>query len=393
VAADEVYGETGAPVVAMSSNGRFLALERGEMVEVREVPGGREVGRAAFHDDAAPNLEVAQASLSPDGRYVWMAVRERSRMVGHGRRPGEVDKRVRVWDASRGAAVVSIEYDEVPGSVVFSPDARLLVTDDQTSLGLLDLTNKREVARVKHEQAPAAPVFSADGTHLAIVEPGAIRIFETTRLREIRRLPIGEATFRVVAFSPDGKRVAAGSNEAACIWDLARAGAGNLLPVKYASALLFRPDGQQLVTANWDFYDPFDRSVRIWDVAHLREVDRLPLLEIERAQYVDSTETQLAFTADGRYLASENQGTLRIWDTRTRRETERWESGYTTLLRFSADGNHLISGAGTTAAAWHWGAQAQVAKACKRLARNLSREEWRLSLGEAVYRKTCPELP
>ena len=88
-AADEVYGEAGVRVVAISANGKFLAVERGDLVEVREVPGGREVGRTQFHDDAAPNLEVAQASLSPDGRYLWMAVRERSRMVGHGRRAGK----------------------------------------------------------------------------------------------------------------------------------------------------------------------------------------------------------------------------------------------------------------------------------------------------------------
>ena len=64
----------------------------------------------------------------------------------------------------------------------------------------------------------------------------------------------------------------------------------------------------------------------------------MPLLEIERGYNADSTRTQLAFTRDGRYLASENQGTLRIWDTRTRRETERWESGYTEQLRVSPDG-------------------------------------------------------
>ena len=109
-------------MVAISANGKFLAVERGDLVEVREVPGGREVGRTPFLDDAAPNLEVARASLSADGRYLWMAVRERSRLVGHGRRAGEVQKKVRVWDASRGVAIASIDYERVPGSVVFSPD-------------------------------------------------------------------------------------------------------------------------------------------------------------------------------------------------------------------------------------------------------------------------------
>jgi len=390
--ADEVYGETGSRVVAMSANGKFLAVEHGDVVEVREVPGGREVGRAELHDNAAPNLEVAQASLSFDGRYLWMAVRERPRMVGHGLKAGEIQKKVRVWETSRGEPIASIEYDNVPDSVVFSPDARLLVTDDQTTLTLWDVANKRELATIKHEQAVEAPVFSPDGAHLAIVEPGAISILETTVLHEIRRLPIGETTFRVVAFSPDGKLVAAGSNEAVHIWEMAGDRAGELLPVKYPAALLFSPDGKHLVTANWNFYDVVDRSVRIWDVAQLREVDRLPLLDIERTQNEDETETQLAFTQDGRYLASENHGVLRIWDTLTRRETERWESG-ATQLRFSAGGKYLIAGAGETAAAWRWGAEAQIERACKRLARNLNPEEWRLFLGEVGYRKTCASLP
>lgn len=392
-AADEVYGDTEGRVVAMSANGRFVAVERGDVVDVREVPGGRHVGRVPFHDDAAPNLEAAQASLSPDGRYLWMAVRERPRLVGRSLRAGDVHKKVRVWDASRSETIATIDYDEVPGSIVFSPDAGRLVTDDETTLALWDVSTRTEVTRIKHEQSPAAPVFSANGAYVAIIEPGAVRIFETTKLQEVRRLPIGETTFRVIAFAPDGKHVAASASEMVHIWELARDGAGNSLPKKYASALLFSPDGKQLVTANWNYYDPLDRSVSIWDVAQLREVDRLPLLEIERAHNVDTTATQLAFTDDGRYLASENQGALRIWDTRTRRETERWEIGSTTQLRFSPDGNYLISDAGTTAAAWRWGAQTQFAKTCKRLARNLSPEEWRLFLGDIVYRKTCPELP
>ena len=69
-----------------------------------------------------------------------------------------------------------------PAASFSVPCARLLVTDDQTTLELWDVANKREVTSIKHEQAPAAPVFSADGAYLAIVGFGAIRIFETTSL-------------------------------------------------------------------------------------------------------------------------------------------------------------------------------------------------------------------
>ncbi len=34
-----------------------------------------------------------------------------------------------------------------------------------------------------------------------------------------------------------------------------------------------------------------------------------------------------------------------------------------------------------------------MAEACRRLPRNLTREEWPLYLGNEPYRKTCPNLP
>jgi WD40 repeat protein len=302
----------------------------------------------------------------------------------------EIQKIARVWDVSRRELVVTINYQDESGIAVFSPDEKHLVMDDGPTLRVWGMIGGREAASIKYELPHYAPVFSADGTYLAIVEPKAIRILETNGWREVRNLPIAERTFRVVAFSPNSRYIASGSNENVDIWEVTGDPKNKSLPVKYATAILFAPDGKHIVTANWNYYDPSDRSVRIWDSEDQREVGRLQLLETERAGNVDSSQTQLAFTKDGRYLALENQGNLRIWDMLTRRETERWESQHTTQLAFSSDGKYLLSGDGTTASAWRWGAAAIIAEACDRLGRNLNPEEWRQYLGDEPYRKTCP---
>lgn len=388
--AHQVYGGADGSVVAISFTGRFLAVAAADSVQVRETVGGREVGRVAYPDNSEPNLKIAQLSLSPDGRYLWTTVYQKRRR-GRGVQT-ETQKIARVWDASRGKEVARIRYEDIPGAAVFSPDAKHLATEDGTALRIWDVTGNREVARVKRELASAVPVFSADGGYLAIAEPKGIRMLETNGWREVRSLPLPEATFRIAAFSPDGKYIAGGSNENVHIWEVTGGRVSKSLPVRYATAILFAPDGKHIVTANWNFYDTADRSVRIWDGEGQREVGRLQLLEIERAHNVDSSGTQLAFTPDGRYLALENQGTIRIWDTLTRRETERWESQYSTQLVFSPDGKYLLSGHGTSAMMWPWGAAAMIARACDRLGRNLSPEEWRQYLGDEPYRKTCPDL-
>jgi WD40 repeat protein len=164
-----------------------------------------------------------------------------------------------------------------------------------------------------------------------------------------------------------------------------------VLPVKYATAILFTADGKRVVTANWNFYDSSDRSVRIWEVDGLREVDRLPLLDVERQANVDGSETRLAITTNGRYLAIANQGAFRIWDMVARQEVARWEGSYATTIAFSPDGKRLLTENDTTVSVWSWDSQATMAAACKRLSRNLDAAEWRLYLGNQPHRDTCAD--
>jgi WD40 repeat protein len=319
-----------------------------------------------------------------------MTVRQRRSRPGRGALP-EIQKTARVWDVSRGEVVATINYQDIPGIAVFSPDAKHLVTHDGATLRVLEVTGGREVASLTCERADAAPVFSPDRAHLAIFEPRTMRILETSGWREVRSLPVAKRSFRVFAFSPNGEFIAAGSNENIDIWEVAGGRTSRSLAVKYATAILFAPDGKHIVTANWNFFDPSDRSLRIWDSEVQRQVGRLQLLDMESESYVDHSPTELAFTMDGRVLALENQGTLRIWDMSTRREIERWEGQYTTPLAFSPDGKYPLLGHGKTALVRRWGPEAIIAEACDRLSRNLDTEaEWHQFFGDEPYRKSCP---
>jgi WD40 repeat protein len=319
--------------------------------------------------------------------------------VGHWRR-GRVrggpqnqntPRTAQVWDVSRGVRVATLTFDDVDGTAAFSPDGKHLLAPDGAGLVPWDLTAGRALAHAAHELLRAPPIFSGDGRHLAIVEDTATRVLETSGLRELLRVPLPKATFRVAAFSPSGADIAVGSDDTVTVWTLAGARTTAVLPVKYATAILFTADGKRVVTANWNFYDSSDRSVRIWEVDGLREVDRLPLLDVERAANVDASETRLALTTDGRYLAIANQGTFRIWDMVTRQEVARWEGSYATAIAFSPDEKRLLAENNTTVSVWSWDAQTTMAAACKRLSRNLDAAEWRLYLGDQPLRKTCAD--
>jgi WD40 repeat protein len=58
--------------------------------------------------------------------------------------------------------VGTIRYENEPGTAVFSPDAKHLVTDDGMTLRVWDVDAGRELAPIKGDPAHTAPVFSRD---------------------------------------------------------------------------------------------------------------------------------------------------------------------------------------------------------------------------------------
>lgn len=101
------------------------------------------------------------------------------------------------------------------------------------------------------------------------------------------------------------------------------------------SSVAFSPDGAKLASGSWD------RSVRMWDLATMRE------LAVLRGHSM--AVTHVAFSPDGAMLAScgggQEDGTVRLWDVATGQEIAvlQGHAGCVDCVAFSPDGTMLAS--------------------------------------------------
>ena len=141
---------------------------------------------------------------------------------------------------------------------------------------------------------------------------------------------------RSIAFSPDGRWLAAGFlNGGLTTWDVEAGLEGQSVMGHFASvnSVAFNPDGQLIATGSRD------HTIKIWQVGA-----RLPLLVL--MGHTDEVRA-VTFSPDGKWLASgSHDRTVRIWRVETGREVQPL-TGHTnkvTAALFSPDGRFLATG-------------------------------------------------
>jgi hypothetical protein len=139
---------------------------------------------------------------------------------------GSLDRTVRLWHLRSGEVCDLSDFEDTIKAVTLAPDGKTLavgIGDWEGNISFWDVASGKELRRCLGDQGRLFHIaFSPDGRTLAAgYADHAVRLWETASGRERRRFPGHISAIHAVAFAPDGKSLASGSADTtALIWDL-----------------------------------------------------------------------------------------------------------------------------------------------------------------------------
>jgi len=352
---EPIFSHDGRTLFTTDPNDRLMAwdmathtLRAGPLTNPRDASGlAPDDQQVRIRDRASPDSQSVQLvdrmtgtpigtplpghepELSPNGRVT----------VTHGN-----DHTVHLWDSATHQELgPPLTRAADLASVRFTPDSHLLLVqgDDQT-LRVWDIASHRLVGAIPNDGSSFE--IGPDDRTVAISsrDPNigdVVQLWDITNHRQIGAPLTGHTeSVDALAFSPDGKTLATGSNDHTIrLWDMRsrqQIGAPLTSDTDGLNPLTFSPDGRTLVSSG-------DGTVRLWDVSG----------QIRRAEprIADIASIgSLAFSPDGRTVALGGVDDLQLFDVAS---GDRLGAPLSTprldaqSLRFSPDG-HTVTAVG-----------------------------------------------
>ena len=344
-------------VVSLTAAGRIAAEARRTEQKARELRLNLYVAdmNVAYQAVLDNNLGLARKVIRkylPEAQGVQ---EETAKLGGAGQREDLRGWEWRyLWRLSQGDSSLTTfrGHSKSVSCATFSPDGRTLVTAsfDQT-VRIWDVAAKRTLHVLTGFAGPLqrnSVAFSPSGGTLAVADGADIHVFETTNWNKVRTLPnqapFGRVFSLPIAFSPDGKTLSCNAETEIRHWDPASWERGTSRPENLAGEfgllLAYSSDGRHIATAK-------DNGIVIWNTSTNPPTQHLlgPLW----------WPACVTFSPDGRLVAAVGHDDQAIvWYVEERKEMMRLpaSSGLNVAVAFSPDGRRLATDKGQMIHLW-----------------------------------------
>ena len=309
----------------------------GHIVQMRDVTTGKK--RTTL---SVQTQHVANVVFAPDGKTIATA-RKR-------------DNTVYFWDTATGKTKGTLERvgrGRVQ-SFVYSPDGNTIATAGGWTDNVVQLwdaqTGAHKATLTGHTKQVNSVAYSPDGTAIASGSTdGTVRLWDvaTRKQRAVMGrtswmnflFPWLNAPVNAVAYSPDGKTVAATGNDRKLrLWDTQTMKfkatlTGHTGPV---NAVVYSPDGKIIATAG----GRTDNTVRLWDAV---------TGETKAVLTGYTPINAVAYSPDGKTIATGGDhysNTLQLWDAKTKKPkttyTEHADGPLSSIV-YAPDGNTIAA--------------------------------------------------
>ena len=327
-----------AEIVALgyAPDGKTIAVSSYAGLFLFDAASGKRLKRLDWNFNRSREISPV---FSPDSKR--LAVRTQV-IVGDPKGKRRAKDVVRIWDLASDRRPQEFDAAELIWLGWSSNNELLAICLETGGLRLHELA----AGRSRRFACPNLPKSSYYAVCACAPVGGVLAVADEQNLVQVWNIATGQQRCTVkcqtesIALTPDGRKLASlnidprsGVRRPVQVWDTTNGRPLHTVAVDqtYLATVAFTPDGKTLATAGW-------RGIRFWDVATGKER--------RRCEGAGSNTGQIAFSGDGRTLATAEEDTaaFHLWDVATgkRKPAPPGQTGWP-YGTFSPDGRHLYT--------------------------------------------------